>query len=263
MDVCREITLGPVGWIEEIWRYPVSSLGGERLASVDLIETGVPGDRSWVIVDAQTGQPAAPEKEPRWRPALFLSSRLQHDIPEIGFPDSAWIPVSDPDINRRLAHHFGFDVSIYPCEHSRSGLHKVGATAQTRYELSPIHLITSSSLDWLANLVGTNDIDCRRFRPNIVLNTSGIAGLAETAWLGCRLQLGAAIILAKEETKRCGMTLISQPGLRENPDVLRSILRQNRRNFGIYGSVHIEGTVSVGDPVILVPDQADAAVLLG
>lgn len=248
----------PVGWIKEIWRYPISSLGGERLASTNLNYTGIAGDRAWAIVDSNTGQPAAPERELRWRPALFLSSRLQNAIPEIGFPDHAWLPVNAPDIDERLGRHFGFDVSVRPY-----GTHGASATAKNRYDLSPLHLITSSSMEWLANLMGRDDIDCRRFRPNIVLNSPGVPELAEITWIGCRLQMGSAIVLASEETERCGMTLIAQPSIPENPEVLRSILRHNRRKFGIYGSIDMDGTLSIGDVVSIVRDQTEAAVVRG
>src|SRR6476620_10636433 len=33
-----------VGTIQEIWRYPVKSLGGEGVGAVDLDQLGVPGD---------------------------------------------------------------------------------------------------------------------------------------------------------------------------------------------------------------------------
>jgi len=84
-----------------------------------------------------------------------------------------------------------------------------------------------------------------------VLNTAGLQGLEEKAWLGYRLLMSEATMLATEETKRCGMTLIAQPSLSENPDILRSILRQNRRNFGIYASVDTAAPIAVGDPVLL------------
>ncbi|WP_312408001.1 MOSC domain-containing protein [Rhizobium sp.] len=239
-----------VCWIEEIWRYPVNSLGGERIASADLIETGVIGDRRWAIVDRQTGEPAAPERDARWRPALFLSARLQYDLPEIQFHDGSWVPVDAPDIDQRLTRHFGFDVSIRPYEPFSSDPSDTKVVARHRYDVSPLHLVTSSSMEWLANLLG-EDIDCRRFRPNIVLNTAGLQGLEEKAWLGYRLLMSEATMLATEETKRCGMTLIAQPSLSENPDILRSILRQNRRNFGIYASVDTAAPIAVGDPVLL------------
>jgi uncharacterized protein YcbX len=242
------------GTIEEIWRYPVSSLGGERLTSAELGTDGVVGDRTWCVADAQSGHPAAPEKEARWRPALFLHSRSGHDRPEIGFPDGEWLRVGERDTDAKLTLYFGFDVETRPY----AGTGKPGPgdvqTAVNRYEVSPVHLVTTNSLRHLSTLVGTDDIDSRRFRPNVVLRTHAAEGFEEKSWLGSRMQMGGAIIHICEEAKRCGMTLIAQPGLPENPDVLRSVLRQNKRNFGIYGDVERSGTLSLGDAVDILAD---------
>lgn len=70
------MSLQRIGVVEEIWRYPVSSVGGERLTNVEITPHGIPGDRTWCLVDAANGKPATPESDPRWRPALFLRSRL-------------------------------------------------------------------------------------------------------------------------------------------------------------------------------------------
>src|SRR5689334_21567685 len=95
-----------VGLVEELWRYPVSSVGGERLDTVELSARGVPGDRTWCLIDSTSGKPVTPESDQRWRPALFLQSRLIGPDPEIGFPDGEWIVVSDPAIASRLERHF-------------------------------------------------------------------------------------------------------------------------------------------------------------
>lgn len=110
-----------LGTIREIWRYPVSSMGGEQLTSVEINNGGI-GDRIWCIVDAVTGQPAAPEKEGRWRPILFLQSRLRSDIPEIGFPEGEWISIEDAKIAMRLSTHFGFDVAARPYRRQNIGI---------------------------------------------------------------------------------------------------------------------------------------------
>ena len=47
------------------------------------------------------------------------------------------------------------------------------------------------------------------------------------------------------------MTLIAQPGLEEQPEILRTILRHNRRNLGIYCTVTVDGAISIGDPAVV------------
>ncbi|MGH7287982.1 MAG: MOSC N-terminal beta barrel domain-containing protein, partial [Myxococcota bacterium] len=37
------------GHIAEIWRYPVKSMGGERIAQTGVGANGVPGDRAWAV----------------------------------------------------------------------------------------------------------------------------------------------------------------------------------------------------------------------
>jgi hypothetical protein len=45
------------------------------------------------------------------------------------------------------------------------------------------------------------------------------------------------------------MTLIAQPGLDEEPEILRGIMRHNRRNLGVYATPCASATMTVGDDV--------------
>ena len=54
-------------------------------------------------------------------------------------------------------------------------------------------------------------------------------------------------LTAQEGTKRCGVVFIAQPGLEEDAEILRSILRLNKRNLGIYCSIDGTGTIELGD----------------
>lgn len=220
--------------------------------SVELSSQGIAGDRGWGIVDVESRLAAAPEKEARWRPALFLNARMAGDVPEIGFPDGEWLSVLGNSIGVRLSDHFGFEVAAWPygvpdMQHG-SDQH----VATNRYEPSPLHLLTTNALEHLSTIIATETVESRRFRPNIVLRMRGPSGFCEAGWPGRSLRIGAARVAVCEETKRCGMTLIPQPGLDENADILRSILRQNRRNFGVYGSVEQTGSISMGDDVEIV-----------
>jgi uncharacterized protein len=89
------------GRVIEIWRYPVSSVGGERISRAKLCPDGVDGDRQYGLIDAATGMPAVPEKDVRWRKALHLeASHVDGDFPVISFPDGRRCSLNDGSLKR-------------------------------------------------------------------------------------------------------------------------------------------------------------------
>src|SRR5262245_35341379 len=59
--------------VAQLWRYPVKSLGGERVERVEVGEQGIAGDRDWGLLDQATGTVLTARRE---APLLFASSRL-------------------------------------------------------------------------------------------------------------------------------------------------------------------------------------------
>ena len=58
--------------VEQLWRYPVKSTQGERLAVVEVQADGLDGDRRWGVRDERTGRVLTGRREggcPRPRPA--------------------------------------------------------------------------------------------------------------------------------------------------------------------------------------------------
>ncbi|RYE84302.1 MAG: MOSC domain-containing protein, partial [Hyphomicrobiales bacterium] len=51
------------GEVADLWRYPVSSMAGERMAQLRVEAGGVAGDRIWGLLDAATGRIASPGRE--------------------------------------------------------------------------------------------------------------------------------------------------------------------------------------------------------
>lgn len=137
----------------------------------------------------------------------------------------------------------------------RCGVRPVGWTFETpdgshkslgtRYDVAPLHLLTSASLDALAAAVPAGIVD-RRFRPNLLVASD----YDEEAWLGATWTCGSVSGTVSEKTKRCGMTLIEQPGLPEHPDILRAILRHHARCLGVYSFVTAAGSIDIGDRFI-------------
>lgn len=235
-----------IGRVREVWRYPVSSVGGEPLASIMVSPEGITGDRLFGLFDPVTGLAAAPEKETRWRPALFITSSLPPDgVPILHFADDAEHALDDVDLPERLAEHFGFPVGIgiFGSENLRFPV------VSNRYKPAPLHLVTTASMNALAELAGLDPLDARRFRPSVLIETEARDGFLENDWISRGIKIGDADIRVTEASRRCGMTLVAQPGLSEEPDVLRGIMRHNKRNLGVYATPAEPVTVRVGDPV--------------
>src|SRR6188508_1631361 len=72
--------------VEELWRFPVKSLQGERLDRAAVVADGLVGDRRFAIVDAATRLALTARRVPQ---LLFASARLVGDDVEITLPDGS------------------------------------------------------------------------------------------------------------------------------------------------------------------------------
>ncbi|MBP1853241.1 MOSC domain-containing protein [Rhizobium halophytocola] len=242
--------LDGIGKVLEVWRYPVSSLAGERCETISVSPAGIAGDRRFGLFDQRTGLSAAPEQEPRWRPALFLSATLgEETLPQIWFPDEGPFWLDDSTLQQRLTGYFGFPVAVGAYGGMEDHADYRFPVISNRYTPEHLHLVTTTSLAHLAAIGAFAELDARRFRPSVLIETQGEGEFVENAWIGKDLRLGAMQVTVTEPTKRCGMTLVAQPEIGEEPNVLRNILRHNKRNFGAYARVSEPGEIAVGDRV--------------
>ena len=130
------------------------------------------------------------------------------------------------------------------------------------FDLAPVHLVTSSSLDELAQRQPGSRFVVQRFRPNFVISTPA-DGFVENDWVGATLQLGgAASVSVMMPTMRCVMTTLAQGELPEDRGVLRAATDHNRIEIsglghwacvGAYASVVTTGAVQVGDELTVTP----------
>jgi uncharacterized protein YcbX len=105
-----------VGTVAEIWRYPVKSMGGERLAGSAITTRGVHADRMWAVRDVELDTFTTAR---RWPVLLQCSARFAEDpagrsadpgdVLEVivTFPDGDEVSSSDPAIHDRLSEHIG------------------------------------------------------------------------------------------------------------------------------------------------------------
>jgi uncharacterized protein len=239
-----------IGRVAELWRYPVSSVGGQSLPHLDVSPAGIPGDRRFALFDPASGLSAAPEREPRWRPALFLDAlRDEALLPQLRFPGGEIFWLDDSRLGQHLEDHFGFAAGIGAYGGLDDGADMRFPIVSNRYQPAALHLVTTASLRQLAQVSGVPPLDPRRFRPSILIETEEGEGFVENAWIGQDIRIGSTPVSVTESTRRCGMTMIAQPEIDERPEILRGIMRHNARNLGVYATVADAVTITVGDPV--------------
>ena len=111
-----------VGRITAIWRYPVKSMAGERLATAHLGELGLHADRTWAVRDLALDVTTSAKRLPR---LLLCTARYaQAPTPKagpgnapdviVGFPDGRECSSADPDIHRMLSAYLDRDVELWP-----------------------------------------------------------------------------------------------------------------------------------------------------
>jgi uncharacterized protein YcbX len=244
----KRVTL--LGHVAELWRYPVSSAGGERLAEAHLESGGVRGDRLWGVVADDGGEIAAPEKIKRWRPLPNVAARYDGGAPQIRVGDGAWLPVDQPEASAAIGRFMEFPVSLRP--HVPFGVESPKGVAP-RYQRANIHLLTTASMRTLAGHVpDAAEIVPRRFRPNMVIETEpDLEGFAESNWIGRRLAIGGAVISITEACARCTFTALAQGELRFEPAVLQNIARHGGGGFGVLCAIERVAPVTIGDRVEL------------
>jgi len=128
------------------------------------------------------------------------------------------------------------------------------------FDLFPVSVLTTSTLDQLTKLEPGSNFDERRFRMNVIVD-SDKAGFVENSWIGHELAIGETVRLnIALPDPRCVMTTLAQDELPRDTGVLRSLVRHNRIQVGdaglfpcvgVYAVVQASGNLRTGDSVSL------------
>ncbi|KOX03377.1 hypothetical protein ADK65_07465 [Streptomyces sp. NRRL B-1140] len=231
-----------LGVIERIWRYPIKSMGGERLESAAVDERGLLGDRLYAVRDAE-GRFGSGKNTRRFRrmPGLLrLRSRYPEAEPlaepELLDPDG--VPVADATayLRRYLQRH---DVEV-----AREG-------SVSHFDQLALSVLSTATLDWMRTALAGLAVDERRFRPNLLIRTPpGTPAFVEDQWLGSEVRIGTSVGVAfVRSSERCVMVNESQQDLPYSPLVLKTIAQAHAMRLDALGTVTDPGTIGVGDPV--------------
>ena len=270
-----------LGTVAELWRYPFKSMQGERLDAVEVDSLGIVGDRRYALRDLTNGKIISAKVPSLGRPLLTCTAttadavtvmvdEVAYDIDaEQAQLDAALTTLLDRPVRVEQA---GTEAETYVSEWPElDGMALSGVTLElpllegTFADLTPLHLLTTTSLEHLGRLDPTVDVSVQRFRPGIVIDHHAPDGAApsfvENEWDGLRARIGGAEITFGGATPRCIMTTLEQPGLEADKRVLQTLAAHNKRDyagfgdfacFGVYAEVTKAGSIGVGDPIELI-----------
>ncbi len=279
-----------IGSILSLWRYPVKSMRGEELTMAQVRTHGLVGDRSYAILDHSDGK-VATAKNPRKWPTLFTFKAAWIEAVDgnegaptvhITLPDGVVVTSEQGDLDQVLSKALNRDVELLATEEGRvkgvqSSLppswlanseeywpdidgrdHRDVVTDFTLpfgtfFDAAMVHLLTTATLNQLANAYPEGHFSVQRFRPNIVVDVGEeTKGFPEHSWIGNILSIGSEVRLRiSSSCSRCVMTTLPQGNLPRDPGILRTILQRNHGNVGVYAEVVRSGTIHPGDQVRL------------
>ena len=227
--------------VSDLWRFPVKSFGGERGRRVFLGPFGFLGDRRCAVVDPADGQAMTARRSPR-----LLAYRARFDDPERGegvtieTPGGDVMPWDDPALVTDITRELGRE-DVYPVQMVRSPM--------AIHDAAPVHVVTEASIRQMSDWLG-DDVDRRRFRANVVVDTDDDSPFTEAAWPGHRIAFGDdAEIDVVIGTERCAVTTWDPDTVERDTRVLAAIAPRRENFFGVYCRVSRSGWVAVGDPV--------------
>jgi uncharacterized protein len=233
-----------IGHVEAIFRYPVKSLGGERLEVAELGWYGLAGDRRLAFrrTDDRSGMPWLTASK---LPDLLLFAphrREDGDLPtHIRTPDGEEMPVFGEDLAKEVGRRYGAPVQMMQLRH---GI----------FDEASISVIASDTVREIGRLSGRS-LDVRRFRPNILVRLLRSASFQEDEWVGGVLSFGqgddAPAIAVTMRDERCSMVNLDPDSASPAPEVMKAVVRANQNTAGIYGAVTRVGRLAVGQTIFL------------
>ena len=112
--------MAQTGKVLSIWRYPVKSMAGERIATASLGPLGLHGDRTWAVRDVELDATTSAKRLPSlmWCTARYAAEPSSDAGPGrapeviIGFPDGHEVSSSDSSVHQALSEYLDRDVEL-------------------------------------------------------------------------------------------------------------------------------------------------------
>ena len=219
------------GTVAEIWRYPVKSMGGERIGSCLIAESGLEGDRRWALVDGTPNRAGKPLTAREAQQLLTYRTQLADGTVQVVTPGGK-TRLLDDLLVAELAIETARPLTL------REG-------AGLNHDDSPVLVVNLKSVAAFELSAGV-EVDRRRFRANLYLE--GLEPEEELSWLGRRIRAGDAELEVVTRCERCVVITRDPDTTQPSPELLRVLTATSDTCMGVYCRVVRRGMVATGDP---------------
>jgi uncharacterized protein len=267
--------------VTDLWRYPVKSCRGQRLASASVEPWGLAGDRRWMIVDLG-GEVVTAREHPRLvlvTPVLAADGSIRLTGPAmpdltVRVPlDGELVPVAvweskllatpaSAAADAWLSQVAGEPVRLVylddPMRRRPDAAYSRDGDRVSFADGYPLLLAVESSLGVLNELIAAGPLasegplPMRRFRPNVVV--AGASPWAEDGWR--RLRIGDVVFRSVKGCGRCVLTTIDPDTAVQGKEPIATLARCRRWDGKVWFGVNLipdwpqyGGTASATGPV--------------
>src|SRR5215470_8197724 len=222
-----------IGHIHELVRYPVKSMAGIPTQSAYLGWHGLNGDRRFAFRRLNDNG-AFPWLSASRLPELLmyqplgLEDNAEEPTPtHIRTPEGLRLELASEELEKSISTQLGSAVKLMKLKH---GIFDDGS-------VSVINLATISAI---GRDLETN-LDTRRFRANILIESDATEPFLEDGWIGGTLVFGdtkvGPTVSVTLRDLRCVMLNLDPDTSKSDPRIMKAVIRLNENNAGVYGTV--------------------------
>jgi len=258
------------GILTSIHVYPIKSFGGINLAKAQVSYSGLPYDRFWMLVDqentfitqrqfSELANFHVSENESGFNiqfrgEHIYLPWTGNNDQNEEKVTTNVWgDDVTGVEVSRDISHWISERLKANVRLLKNTDMRPVkNTTSRIPFsDSSPYLLMGTGSLKML-NKKLDKPVKMNRFRPNLVVD--GFDAHEEDNWK--RIQIGNCFFNFHRLCPRCSIPNINQESGQADQQVLKTLSEYRKAddgkvNFGIHVTLENEGTIQVGDKVIV------------
>jgi uncharacterized protein YcbX len=237
-----------IGHVHQLTRYPVKSMAGIATNSAFLGWYGLQGDRRFAFrrLNDNGGFPwlsASRLPELLLYQPLGVDENAEEPTPtHVRTPEGLSLALHSEDLQKSIAEKVGSAVELMKLKH---GI----------FDEANVSVINLATISAIGREAGQN-LDTRRFRANIVIDSDATEPFREDVWISSQLVFGSSevgpMVNITMRDLRCVMINLDPDTAHQDPRVVKAAVRLNENNAGAYGTVVRTGQISVGQSVSLI-----------